>query len=54
MEKQMEKELAELEAERARRLKEKKMRRFVAEKAAANDLTSTLKQSNKDKLKEYK
>lgn len=42
----MEKELRELEGERKRRLKEKQLRKVVAEKAAANDSTPTLKETN--------
>ena len=50
----MEKELKEQEEERKRRLKEKQLRKVVAEKAAANDNTPTLKETNQLKIQEYK
>ena len=51
----MEKELRELEEERKKRLKEKPaLRKVVAEKAAANDSTPTLKETNQLKIQEYR
>ena len=53
IQKQIEKDLAEMEAERKRRLKEKQMKKFIVEKAQANDQSVSLKASNKSKLREY-
>ena len=47
-------ELAELEAERKRRLKEKQLKKVIQEKALANDQSVDLRQHKHNKLKEYR
>ena len=50
----MEQELKELEEERKRKQKEKQLRKIVSQKAAANDNTPTLKETNQLKIQEYR
>ena len=51
---QIDRELAELERERKQRLKEKQLKKFITEKAAASNQAVSLKASQKNKLREYK
>lgn len=54
MQQELDHELAELERERQQRLKEKKLKKYIAERAAVNDKTQDLQATLKDKLREYK
>ncbi|XP_070576861.1 protein FAM161B-like [Ptychodera flava] len=54
LEERVEKQKMELEQERIKRFKERKMRKYIAEKARANDQSSSLKSTNREKIKNFK
>ena len=54
LQRQIDRELAELEQERRKRLREKELKRVISKKAAANDLTMELRKSKDEKLQEHR
>ncbi len=54
MQEAIDKEIHDLQEERKRRAKERQLRKVVAEKAAANDISPVLEQTKQAKMQEFR